>query len=69
MKWFHWVILACVSVAGLLFWLYMLGSKEDVNKKMERVRSFKGLDFPDPENPKVVINTDVKDPVLNEPTA
>jgi hypothetical protein len=43
MKWFHWVILVCVAVAGLLVWLYMLGSREDVNKKMEAVRAGKIL--------------------------
>lgn len=41
MKWYHYVILVCVAVAGLLVWLYMLGSKEDVNKKMEAVRAAK----------------------------
>jgi len=44
MKWFHWVILVCVAVAGLLVWLYMLGAKsEDINKKMEAVRAAKAL--------------------------
>lgn len=41
MKWYHWVILVCAGVAGLLVWFYMLGSKEDVNKKMEAVRAAK----------------------------
>lgn len=44
MKWFHWVILVCVGVAGLLVWLYMLGSRsEDIDKKMEAVRAAKAL--------------------------
>lgn len=44
MKWFHWVILVCVAVAGLLVWLYMLGTKkDDINAKMERVREAKAL--------------------------
>ena len=41
MKWFHWVIIICVSVAGVLVWLYMLGTKDEVHKKMEAVRAAK----------------------------